>query len=83
MCYNIIIRRFRKILKERFVITIGDFNSTKYKNEYAKQNYDAIRVVVPVGGKEKIKQFADARSMSVNAFVNYCIKQEMEKETKR
>lgn len=65
------------------MIVISGFNSTKYKNEYAKQNYDALRVVVPVGDKEKIKQVAGLRQMSVNAFVNYCIKQEIEKENKK
>ena len=42
---------------------------TQYKNDYAKENYDRIPVVVPRGQKEEIKKRAQNMGESVNLFI--------------
>lgn len=42
---------------------------TQYKNDYAKENYDRIPVVVPRGQKEEIKKRAQNMGESVNQFI--------------
>lgn len=51
--------------------------STKYKNEFAKENYDQLRIVVKKGKKEKIKDYAESKGLSLNAYVNKLIDNDM------
>jgi len=43
--------------------------SAKQKNDYTKENYDRISVVVPKGIKDKIKALADGKKTSVNDII--------------
>ena len=55
------------------------FDSTKYKNDFAKENYDRINLVMPKGRKEIIKKTAKAKGQSVNEFINLAIEEKLGK----
>ena len=46
------------------------FNSTKYKREYAKQNYDTFLVTVPKGTKAKLQAYCKLQDISLNKLIN-------------
>lgn len=52
----------------------------QYNNDYNKNNYDRISLMVKKGDKDKIKRHAEARGESVNAFINRAIDMLLEKE---
>ena len=49
-------------------------------NKYMKENYDEIKVRTEKGQKDRIKAHAEARSESVNAFINRAIDETMARE---
>ena len=49
-------------------------------SKYMKENYDEIKVRVEKGQKEVIKAHAEARSESVNGFINRAIDETMERD---
>lgn len=51
--------------------------TAQIKNDYAKKAYDDVRLQVKKGKKEIIKAHAEARSESVNGFINRAIDQTM------
>lgn len=54
------------------------FNEVKYKNDFARENYDRITVMVPKGKKEIIKAYVKANGYSsINEFINHAIEREM------
>ena len=54
--------------------------ATDYKNKYNAANYDSLRIVVPKGGKEVIREHAKIRGESINSFVNRAINETMEND---
>ena len=56
-----------------------DFDQIKYQNEYNKQKYDRVTIMVPKGLKEEIKAFAKYKGMSMNEFLVGLVEQAMEK----
>lgn len=53
-------------------------SSTKAKNKYNANNYDNLRIVVPKGQKDIIKQHTEAYGYnSINSFVNEAINDKM------
>ena len=50
-----------------------------YKNDFIRQKYDEIKVVVPKGKRDLIRAYASERGESVNAFINRLIDAEMKK----
>ena len=52
----------------------------KAVHKYVKTNYDRMELTVPKGQKEIIKAHAEARSESVNGFVNRAISETMERD---
>ena len=55
--------------------------SWQVKDSYNKKAYDRIGVTIPKGDKDKIRLFAEAKGLSVNAFIVSAIKEAMgEKE---
>lgn len=54
---------------------MSDFNPTKYKNDYQKNNYDRLVINVPKGQRQVIKDFASKQGQSLNAFVVGLIEQ--------
>lgn len=45
------------------------FDQIKYQNEYNKQKYDRITIMVPKGVKEELKAKAKAEGMSMNEYI--------------
>ena len=45
----------------------------KYQTEYKRENYDRLNLLLLKGQKEKLKQKASARGLSVNALLNQII----------
>jgi predicted DNA binding CopG/RHH family protein len=54
-----------------------NFNQIAYQNNYIKEKYDRINLLVPKGGKEKIKQKAAEAGKSVNEYINELIEREL------
>jgi len=52
--------------------------NTNYKNQFQKENYDRITLVVPKGKKETIKEYAESKNESVNGYINRIIEEDME-----
>lgn len=52
---------------------MSDFNASKYRNDFIKQNYDRVNLTLPKGKKEQIKAAATAAGMSLNEFINAAI----------
>lgn len=54
------------------------FDKTKYKNDFTKNNYDRLNIVVPKGYKAELEKHWKALGYkSLNDFVNALIKQDM------
>jgi predicted DNA binding CopG/RHH family protein len=54
-----------------------EFNQIEYQNRYMKEKYDRIGLMVPKGRKEKIKEQAASRGMSVNQYINRLIEADL------
>ena len=50
----------------------------KSAEKYLKEKVEDIRIRVPKGEKQKIKEFAEAQEKSLNQFIYDLIKREME-----
>ena len=46
------------------------FDKIKYNNEYKKNNYDRITVLMPKGKKEKLQKYCNSRGISVSGLIN-------------
>lgn len=51
---------------------------TAYQNGYISEKYDRINLTVPKGKKAEIKEYAESKGESVNAFINRIITEAME-----
>ena len=47
-----------------------EFNQIEYINNYIKEKYDRINLVVPAGNKQVIKNRAAQKGKSVNQYIN-------------
>ncbi len=45
------------------------FDKNSYDNDYKRQNYDRVTVLLPKGRKRELKAYADARGESVGAVI--------------
>ena len=50
-----------------------EFNQIAYQNDYIKEKYDRINLIVPKGRKEEIKKKAAVAGKSVNEYINSLI----------
>jgi hypothetical protein len=55
-----------------------DFDQIKYQNNYIKEKYDRIGLTIPKGEKERIREIASKKNMSINEFIYGLIKKELE-----
>ena len=53
---------------------------TAYKNTWQRENVDRVNLTMPKGRKDEIKAHAEARSESVNGFINRAISEAMERD---
>ena len=51
--------------------------ATKYKNSFAKEAYDQLRVNVKKGQREQIQEYAKSKGMSLNGYINKLIADDM------
>lgn len=57
------------------------FNQVKYQNDFNKQKYDRVSLMLKKGKKEIIKQHAEKHDGgSVNAFIQRAIAETMERD---
>lgn len=59
---------------------MGGKTSAKSKNTWISKTYDRINLTVPKGKKNTIQAHAEARSESVNGFINRAISETMERD---
>ena len=52
----------------------------EYNNEYNRDAYDRVSLMLPKGQKAIIKAHADAHGESLNGFINRAIKETMERD---
>lgn len=52
----------------------------KAVSKYMKENYDVYQIRMPKGRKDEIRAHAEARSESVNGFINRAILEAMERD---
>ena len=58
---------------------MNKFDSTKYKNDFAKEKYDRLNIQVPKGQKAVIEEHWRAKGYkSLNSYVNDLIKKDMD-----
>jgi hypothetical protein len=50
---------------------------TKRKNQYIKENYDQLKIVVPKGMKDVIARYASQKNMSMTEYLTGLIKKNM------
>ena len=51
------------------------FEPVKYKNEYNREKYDRVGLMLPKGLKDVWKEEAKARGLSINALIIEAVKQ--------
>jgi len=56
--------------------------STKAQNKYIAKAYDRVNLTLPKGQKETIQAHAEARSESLNGFINRAIGETIERDKK-
>jgi predicted DNA binding CopG/RHH family protein len=49
------------------------FNQIEYQNNYKREKYDRIEVVLPKGRKEELKRKAKEKGMSMSEYINSVI----------
>lgn len=54
-----------------------EFDQIKYQNEYNKNNYDRITLLLPKGEKAIVKEMAATAGQSTNEFIRSAIKEKM------
>lgn len=58
---------------------MNEFDSTKYKNDFAKEKYDRLNIQVPKGQKAVIEEHWRAKGYkSLNSYVNDLIQKDMD-----
>lgn len=46
------------------------YDKIKYNNEFNKNNYDSLRIVVPKGVKPKLQEYCKRQGISLNKLIN-------------
>lgn len=52
-------------------------NRTNYKNQYIKDNYDRISLVIPKGQKNTLKSICSKLDLSINEYIKLLIKNDL------
>lgn len=56
------------------------FDRVKYANEYNKENYDKVTIMIPKGDKEAWKSVAKAQGLSMSEMVRRAVEEYSEKK---
>lgn len=54
-----------------------EFNQIAYQNEYIKEKYDRINLLVPKGRKKEVQEAAAAEGKSMNEYINSLIDEKL------
>ena len=54
----------------------------KYQDDYKRNNYDRMTLLMPKMSKDKIRAIAEKQGLSVNMYINIAIKEKMERDEK-
>ena len=49
---------------------MNNFNQFEYQNQYNKEKYDRITIMVPKGNKDVLQTYAKKMNLSLNAYIN-------------
>lgn len=49
------------------------FNQNKYNNNFAKHNYDNLKLILPKGKKEELKDYAKCNDISLAGLIKKAI----------
>lgn len=52
----------------------------KATNKYIAKAYDRVNLTMPKGDKERVRAYAESKGISLNAYINKLIKEDMEQE---
>jgi hypothetical protein len=58
-------------------------NRTSYKNQFSKDNYDRINLVLPKGQKSILKDFCDKMDISLNEYIKLLIREDLKSGTSK
>ena len=56
---------------------MDSFNQIKYQNQYNKNKYDRITIMVPKGNKIILQEYAKQSNLSLNAYINKLLAEKM------
>jgi len=59
------------------------FDKVSYKNQFNREKYDRVTIMLPKGNKEMVTAHAKANGESMNSFVNRAIEEAMERDKAR
>ena len=57
-------------MNDKYIERPEAFDKVKYNNDYIKNNYDSLRIVVPKGIKAKLQQYCKSQGISLNKLIN-------------
>lgn len=58
---------------------MSEFNQIKYQNDFNKEKYDRITIMVPKGEKDFISEIAKQAGMSRNEYIYTAIQEKIQK----
>ena len=56
---------------------MDSFDQIKYQNQYNKNKYDRITIMVPKGNKIILQEYAKQSNLSLNAYINKLLAEKM------
>ena len=56
---------------------MSTFNQIEYQNQYNKDKYDRITIMVPKGNKVVLQTYAKKLNLSLNAYINKLLEEKM------
>lgn len=66
------------------IVKEKNFDPTKYKNDFNKENYNRVSLMLPAADREinlqSVKAHAAERGESVNAFIQRAIREQMKRD---
>lgn len=54
---------------------MSEFNQIKYQNDYIAENYDRVNLTLPKGEKERIKELAKEKGLSLNEYIRSAVEE--------
>ena len=59
---------------------MGKNEKSAYRNNWIAEKLDRINLTMPKNKKKKVKETADQKSMSLNAYINLAIDEQMKRD---